>query len=66
MEGFGVVILEANKARIPVVASNLERLQDVVQDSCNGFKVAPLNAHPFAQAIDDVLERKLPGLSDAA
>ncbi|MGR3275619.1 glycosyltransferase [Acaryochloris marina NIES-2412] len=66
MEGFGVVILEANKARTSVVASNLEGLRDMVQDSCNGFKVAPLNAHPFAQAIDDVLERKLPGLSDAA
>lgn len=66
MADFGVVILEANKARIPVVASNLERLRDVVQDSCNGFKVAPLNAHPFAQTIDDVLERKLPGLSETA
>lgn len=66
MEGFGVVIVETNKARTSVIASDLKGLQDVVQDSCNGFKVAPLNAHLFAQAIDDVLERKLPGLSDAA
>lgn len=66
MEGFGVVILEANEARTPVVASDLEGLKDVVQDGCNGFKVTPLNAQLFAQTIDDVLESKLPSLSDGA
>lgn len=66
MEGFGVVILEANEARTPVVASDLEGLRDVVQNGRNGFKVAPLNAHQFAQTIDDVLERRLPGLSGTA
>lgn len=66
MEGFGIVILEANEARTPVVASDLEGLRDVVQNGCNGFKVAPLNAQQFAQTIDDVLESKLPSLSDAA
>lgn len=57
MEGFDVVILEANEARTSVVASNLEGLRDMVQDGRNGFKVAPLNAHLFVQTIDDVLER---------
>lgn len=66
MEGFGVVILEANEARTPVVASDLEGLKNVVQNGCNGFKVAPLNAHQFAQTIDDVLESKLSNLSDTA
>ena len=41
MEGFGVVILEANEARTPVIASDLEGLQDVVQNGLNGFKVPP-------------------------
>lgn len=60
MEGFGVVIVEANEARTSVIASDLKGLQDVVQDGRNGFKVAPLNAHLFVQTIDDVLERNCP------
>lgn len=66
MEGFGVVVLEANEARTPVVAADLEGLQDVVQNGRNGFKVAPLNAYQFTQTIDDVLESKLAFLADAA
>ena len=66
MEGFGVVILEANEARTPAIASDLEGMQDVVQDGLNGFKVPALNAHRFAKTIDDVLESKLSFLSEAA
>lgn len=66
MEGFGVVILEANEARTPVVAADLEGLQDVVQNGVNGFKVAPLNASHFAKTIDDVLENQLTSTANSA
>lgn len=66
MEGFGVVVLEANEARTPVIASDLEGLRDVVQEGCNGFKVCPLNAQQFAKTIDTVLDSKLVFLSDTA
>lgn len=66
MEGFGVVILEANEARTPVIASDLEGLRDVVQNGLNGFKVPPLNASQFAKTVDDVLEIHLTFMANSA
>jgi len=66
MEGFGVVILEANEARTPAIATDLEGIQDVIQNGFNGFKISPLNAPQFAKTIDDVLAHKLAFLAETA
>ena len=63
MEGFGVVILEANEARTPAVASALEGIQDVICSGVNGYTVAPLNAQQFVSTIDRTLESDLAALS---
>ena len=66
MEGFGVVILEANEARTPVVASDLEGIRDVVCDGRNGYRIQPYDAHQFARVIGDILDSKLEYLSESA
>jgi len=63
MEGFGVVMLEANLAGTPVVASDLEGIKDVVENGRNGYKCPPLDAVTFASTIDRVLQDELTHLS---
>jgi phosphatidyl-myo-inositol dimannoside synthase len=66
MEGFGVVILEANEARTPAIASALEGIQDVICNGVNGYTVEPLNSQRFAQTIDEAINGDLPALSDSS
>jgi phosphatidyl-myo-inositol dimannoside synthase len=56
MEGFGIVMLEANIAGTPVVASNLEGIRDVISDGENGYKISPGDALAYAKRIDDLLK----------
>jgi phosphatidyl-myo-inositol dimannoside synthase len=51
IEGFGVVMLEAGMSGMPVVASDLEGISDVVRDGVNGHLVRPGDAEGFARAI---------------
>ncbi len=51
MEGFGVVMLEAGLAGLPVVASRLEGIIDVIEEGKNGHLVPPLQPEAFWQAI---------------
>lgn len=51
MEGFGVVMLEANLAGLPVVASRLEGIQDVILEGANGHFIESGNAWDFSEAI---------------
>ena len=51
MEGFGVVILEANQCGCPVIAARLEGIQDVVTEGLNGHLVEVQNASEFATSI---------------
>lgn len=55
MEGFGVVMLEANAKGLPVVASNLEGIADVVDEEVSGHLVDPLRPNTFAERVDEVL-----------
>lgn len=55
MEGFGIVLLEANLAATPAVASNLEGIKDVIVDGTNGYKVPALEPVLFANRIDEIL-----------
>lgn len=59
MEGFGIVLLEANLASTPAVASDLEGIKDVVEDGENGFKIPIYLPNKFAKKIDEVLNKGL-------
>lgn len=54
MEGFGVVMLEANINNTPSIASNIEGIKDVIKNGHNGYKVRVGDAKKFAQKIDEV------------
>lgn len=59
MEGFGIVLLEANLAGTPVVASDLEGIRDVIADGMNGFKIPVYDSSKFAIKTDFVLNNGL-------
>jgi phosphatidylinositol alpha-1,6-mannosyltransferase len=64
MEGFGIVLLEANAAGKPVVASNIGGVPDAVVDGESGFLVEPGNWNQFLYTIEklnsqEVLKRRL-------
>lgn len=65
MEGFGIVLLEANRAGVPAVASDLEGIRDVIANEVNGFRIPQGNAEAFANKIDLLLSSDLSELSDS-
>jgi len=54
MEGFGIVMIEANVRGVPVVASELEGITDVVTNGVNGYLVEPLNPGAFASRLNEI------------
>lgn len=56
MEGFGLVVLEANSAALPVVASELEGIKNAVEDGKNGFLVEPYYVQGFIDVIVTLLK----------
>jgi phosphatidylinositol alpha-1,6-mannosyltransferase len=54
MEGFGIVMIEANVHGVPVVASDLEGIKDVIMNGVNGYLVTPLDASGFASKINGI------------
>jgi phosphatidylinositol alpha-1,6-mannosyltransferase len=51
MEGFGLVMVEAGLCGLPVVASDIEGISDVVTEGVNGHLVASGDADQFRDAI---------------
>lgn len=51
MEGFGISVLEASIARLPIVVSKLEGLQEAVTDGENGIFAEPSNADDYVAKI---------------
>lgn len=59
MEGFGIVLLEANMARTPAVAADLEGIKDVIEQGKNGYRVPSLDAEQFADTVKQMLANNL-------
>lgn len=57
MEGFGIAVIEASAAGLPVVASRLEGLQDAIADGENGLLVTPEKPEEFVRALQSLENR---------
>ncbi len=70
IEGFGLVLLEANLNGLPVVAADLEGVAEVVRDRVNGWLAPAKDSGAFAAAIlklrGDPAERQRLALSAEA
>jgi len=57
-EGMGRVLVEAMATGLPIVASSVGGIPDLVKDGENGLLVPPANAGALEQAISDLLSDK--------
>jgi glycosyltransferase involved in cell wall biosynthesis len=57
-EGMGRVLVEAMAAGLPIVASRVGGISDLVKDGKNGLLVPPADAPALAKAIFDLLADK--------
>lgn len=55
-EGLPLAIIEAEVAGLPVVASSVGGIRELVQDGINGFTVPPQDAQALAQALQKLLD----------
>jgi glycosyltransferase involved in cell wall biosynthesis len=55
-EGFGIVLLEAMASGVPVIASNVDGIKEVVQDEINGILVLPKNPEAIAIALTRLIQ----------
>lgn len=55
-ETFGISILEANAAGVPVVASGVGGVADIIKDQKTGILIEPEKPHQIAKAIIKLLE----------
>ncbi|MBI4353114.1 MAG: glycosyltransferase family 4 protein [Candidatus Omnitrophica bacterium] len=55
-EGFGLAMLEAMAAKIPVIASNIWAINSIIRHGVNGFLVEPKKPAELAEAIRFVME----------
>ena len=57
-EGFGIVILEAMTASLPVVASRVGGIPEIINDNETGFLVEPANAEALTEGIIKLIDDK--------
>jgi glycosyltransferase involved in cell wall biosynthesis len=55
-EGFPLVLIEAGAAGLPVVATNIGGIDELITDNANGLLVEPDNPRALADAMAKVLE----------
>ena len=55
-EGFGLAMLEAMVAKVPVVATNVWAINSIIRNHVNGFLVEPKNARELENALKFILE----------
>ena len=65
-EGFGLAVLEAMVCGLPVVATNVSSLPELVADNETGLLVPPDDATALARGIADALERPELGAAGVA
>ncbi|MFH1575574.1 MAG: glycosyltransferase [Candidatus Nealsonbacteria bacterium] len=53
-EGFGIVILEAQAAGVPVIGTKVGGILDLIEDQKTGLLVAPENPQAIAEAISKI------------
>ena len=58
-EAFGLVLLEACIARVPVVASNVGGIPEIIEHEKNGLLVTPENPRKLAESILTILNNNL-------
>jgi glycosyltransferase involved in cell wall biosynthesis len=63
-EGFGIVILEAMAAGLPVISTNVGGPPDIIKDGVNGYLVGTKNSEQIADSVirlldDDRLREKM-------
>lgn len=58
MEGFGMVILEAMWLRVPVVASRVGGIPEIIDDGYDGFLVEPRDYKALGRALIKLCENK--------
>jgi glycosyltransferase involved in cell wall biosynthesis len=56
-EGFGLVLLEAMAYRIPIVASRVSAIPEIVEDGKTGLLVPPGDSEALADAVIRLLDR---------
>jgi len=56
LEGFGLVLLEAMAAGIPIVATNVHGIKEVVIDGKSGILIPPKNPEAIAKAVTRIIE----------
>ncbi len=57
-EGFGIAIIEAMACAVPVIASNVGGIPEIVQHGENGILIAPKNPDEIVSAVIRVLKNK--------
>lgn len=55
-EGFGIAIIEAMAVGLPVVATNVGGIPEIVINGVNGILVSPENPQALADAIKDLID----------
>ncbi|WP_405131593.1 glycosyltransferase family 4 protein [Paenibacillus sp. FSL H8-0317] len=55
VEGFGIVFLEANYYRLPVIAGNSGGIPDAVKDKITGYLVDPMDEKEIANRIEELI-----------
>jgi len=57
-EGFGIVIIEAMSNMLPVIATNVGGIPELIEDGKDGILVPPENPKALARAISNLLENE--------
>ncbi|GAB1422144.1 glycosyltransferase [Anaerolineales bacterium] len=55
-EGFGMALLEAMACRLPIIASNVASLPEIVADQVSGLLVPPADVPAIAAALDQLIQ----------
>jgi len=53
-----MALLEAQAARVPVIAARVGAIPDVVEDGCTGLLIPPKDSQAIAKAIVQILSNK--------